>query len=1662
MNTLSKIKVSILLLFLLFGGYYQTRSGICEDTTSPEPVNPEDIMPAGVTFVQDAETIKFRKARELEQSGKKELAFTLYQELLDKSPDFIINRESIIYSGIQDYFNSKLSSMPQEDLRIYRKITDPVALGLFRKAKAEGDLKLLEKTAINYFNTSYGLDITAYLADYYLNSANISRALYHYKRIRNHYSEKDAKPLLATVMVKIAACRKLLGDTPGYESSAAELQPFYGELIEFAGGKMTIKDALDLINSTFAPADDNKNTEIDRNTWAYSGGGSLSGHKSINSDARTAVRTWTFPPSAEKPQDDAFVNPPQIPSPSLTNNICILPVYKNEILYFHDGCSVYALDMENGKLFWVQPENTANSLKANEIYGKYMSEYRKTHAIFGCCFNANGNMLFANMWGRYQKDAIEKASFIAAVNTDPTASGRYEWNSTDANPSDPELKNTLFPSPPIAVNGFVYAVGFIISPAPIYYLFCFDEKTGAIIWKKYLPEPDDPGDSGGTRGSRDSYPSPLLIENESVIYILTNYGMLIAVDGYTGNYLWLSNYLAHTKQLQLIPVPLGRGPMPVPQYKRDNIGNFPAVIDNLIYFLPIDSAFFFCLDTKNGKITDSLGFIKDGRPPARLEFLSIIPNPNDNDDKIAYFISDKITGYHLRTGKEECSSSSLGYKPEGRAFISSDCIYMPCSMSDNDFPGKKFLSILRFKLNAAKKDPGNIPLPDNSNPGSLVITPNRLITVSTQRISGFQDSETFKRDYAKQNGFKTVAPEIYLKNYVLTDKLITTTARLPVYLRFPNMLFMDPVSLHYNASIEILLNSIKTARLRDKKLTGNLFFTNPEHHIKMARLFFANNNFHDTLYELKYAAKGMKFADEAKSGKLQLEISSGLYQIHLINAKSSLNSNFFESAANYFAAALKCAVTDEQRTAAVLGIAYSNQKNDNLQAAIMNYHAIMKNSRFAETIIADPTSEPSSDESVIEVNTRTKASGIAAYQITKMLRNCIENKKNLPEYVTAAGQELEAILQKLPKDGQSEDTLRLILQYTFTEKAEQMMRELALQSMERDNGKFQEYFSLYRQYFSYSAHYAGLLMSAEEYCEKKSRFDLASEIVNEISARFYGREIVTGNFSTIISSYVDAKKGRLSRLIDLWSAIETPQALPVANFSAPVSELPKTDGDRNILFAVKTEGYIHSAGRDFLLFAVSDKTGKTMIECRDPQTAKIKWTHSDITGVLGITGLTPFSGTGGIKGLLIKETSGNIAGEALPFKPDDIILSIDNNPLRTAEDLKNILRGRNINDILAMTVMRGTSEINLACKVFPRTTAGQESDRNSASNIRTGLTSSGKLALSYGASMYCLDANSGTAAWKYVPRKSELKISEMFFMYGRIIALANGPSDTTLIICLDEATGDMLWERVFTDPSSPPQAQITVSMVFPHINSLIIRQQPAQPKFSVIDCLSGIEKCTMIEGTRETQFGENTLVLFPEKDNSFIKGFDLAMPEPEIAFQPRVAQNPGVVETSDSLLFTKAPGPGTAMNIYGYRNGVFKLLASTDLPANSRIKAFRDELYAFNSQKPYPSANQLQYSINIYPEMTAQKTGVSAGPYKLPAPFTIFLPLDANNERVNECLDDVILLADMKTILCIDRATRKITGALEYDSKKMSLYDFSAKYRRIILSDEKNLYIYIF
>ena len=94
--------------------------------------------------------------------------------------------------------------------------------------------------------------------------------------------------------------------------------------------------------------------------------------------------------------------------------------------------------------------------------------------------------------------------------------------------------------------------------------------------------------------------------------------------------------------------------------------------------------------------------------------------------------------------------------------------------------------------------------------------------------------------------------------------------------------------------------------------------------------------------------------------------------------------------------------------------------------------------------------------------------------------------------------------------------------------------------------------------------------------------------------------------------------------------------------------------------------------------------------------------------------------------------------------------------------------------------------------------------------------------------------------------------------------------------------------------------------------------------------------------------------------------------------------------------------------------------------------------------------------------MTAQKTGVSAGPYKLPAPFTIFLPLDANNERVNECLDDVILLADMKTVICIDRTTRKITGALEYDSKKLSLYEFSAKYRRIILSDEKKLYVYEF
>jgi outer membrane protein assembly factor BamB len=167
---------------------------------------------------------------------------------------------------------------------------------------------------------------------------------------------------------------------------------------------------------------------------------------------------------------------------------------------------------------------------------------------------------------------------------------RWSWNHARMLDGTP-LERWSFPSPPIAVEGVVFAPAFSIEGFVNCHVGAFDVHTGEKLWDSWIVSGQVEQTMFGEQAT-EPLCAPVAVSN-GVVYYSTSFGCVAALDANTGRPLWVTEY-------EQIEVRAPRGYYADPR----TIGwenNAPIVEAGVVVVAPLDSPKYLGLDARTGE-----------------------------------------------------------------------------------------------------------------------------------------------------------------------------------------------------------------------------------------------------------------------------------------------------------------------------------------------------------------------------------------------------------------------------------------------------------------------------------------------------------------------------------------------------------------------------------------------------------------------------------------------------------------------------------------------------------------------------------------------------------------------------------------------------------------------------------------------------------------------------------------------------------------------------------------------------------------------------------------------------------------------------------------------------------------------------------------------------
>jgi tetratricopeptide (TPR) repeat protein len=589
----------------------------------------------------------------------------------------VFSSDDRIYRPVARLCHELLASMPAEGIGLYRIKYEAHAERAYQEAASQGDLVALEAVHNRYFVTLSAAHSLHLAADLLMDVGRFRAAIQSLESLLEVYpadSRKRAGIQDLMLMIKVAICYQQLGDLDIARDKLARAAKAFPEAsVRLMGELHTVKDmregelfddasqvqtairskaeALDLLaTETLSPMWEYRFVTASPYRSAKSSSTSSSRAIRFNTTSGASVHGTRFPQHRKN-----------IPGTSVSfggGELVFLDNFRPVVHDLLSGRQVIAMG-DAALATYKAPRNSSVPRSRTPVYDYFGNRVASDAERYYCLEGYNR--------------ASSTASFRAIHTNSLTAyarrTGKEVWRR--AGKVGKERQVTYLTTPTIYRSRLL--VPFLESG--IYGVLCLSSVTGDEVFRTYLH-------SGGTSFAR--APSPQAVVESGIAYILTNAGVLAAVDANTGILNWSRKYeRVHPTRGKTSRKAKSRYNNPFSNYAIAQFGTFPGfapsnlhVVGDLILLAASDSSVLLCLNAANGKVLWMQNAARPKTHKVLSNKLSYVVGKND-DFLFVMCGESQLLCIDLRSGVRQWVVKLPGMDREGwrgRGFVTADYV----------------------------------------------------------------------------------------------------------------------------------------------------------------------------------------------------------------------------------------------------------------------------------------------------------------------------------------------------------------------------------------------------------------------------------------------------------------------------------------------------------------------------------------------------------------------------------------------------------------------------------------------------------------------------------------------------------------------------------------------------------------------------------------------------------------------------------------------------------------------------------------------------------------------------------------------------------------------------------------------------------------------------
>jgi outer membrane protein assembly factor BamB len=772
--------------------------------------------PVGVTIPDSpGATEKLDQAKRKQDDGQWKTAAEFYHDAITQFAGRVVvskidkSTGTFEYIGIAPEVQERIAGWKPEGLRVFDAAYDKTAADLLATA-GPGDVGTVQTVFWEYFVTPAGKEAGIRLADIYLESGDYPAAAWVASRLLKLH------PALAgdwgMVAYRAVVASHYAGDDATANAVLAQLKGKPNETGSLGGHDVHLADAADAVMTGPLPVAHADPSDAD--TWPSFGG--IGGHGQLStSTARAGASLNTInlqPPDFSGQINGARLNLEQSEKVSLANfqAMGVMPVADAGSLFFQDGRSLYAVDLDSGVPLpaWLvtYPGDRKGRYHVN-VTGRARNEEltltvtpQRVYAVMGQMDrNTVGNQYQNN--GRFNNGIEQDNGDLSArlVCLDRNT-GREQWVRT---PSDlPEAAGTLrsgqYNGTPLVVPARFGGKAAADDAAQVpedsllvcvrggrdnqfddCYIVCLSARTGDYRWSTYVGSAMRSYDGTGG-GSQDA--SQLALADGRVLF-MSNLGTVGALDPADGRVVWLAGYTRDGSE----------GNMEAFQRRQfaqmngeDQSNRAPAhpwarnpviVSGGKVFAMPTDSRNLFVFDAETGVELKRL-------PMTGLDKTDVSPIQPDNSvvadvilgvrGEIVYVSSFKsvfaldwnaANPIHPQSAIRAQRENLAGYSssiPEpqnnrlcGRGFLTADSLFISSK--------QQLYELDPDKMSIRSVYPAQGSFTNGQVPGNIIVTSQNVIVAGQERVDTYTDLKLVRVKFDRQIAAKPDDPEPHIR-----------------------------------------------------------------------------------------------------------------------------------------------------------------------------------------------------------------------------------------------------------------------------------------------------------------------------------------------------------------------------------------------------------------------------------------------------------------------------------------------------------------------------------------------------------------------------------------------------------------------------------------------------------------------------------------------------------------------------------------------------------------------------------------------------------------------------------------------------------------------------------------------------------------------------------